>query len=474
MPTSADFRWFTKQAALLLLILIFGQKVLAAPTAVRISEHRDLQIVTLRTPEGMHRFLLALRQPGDNFYPASQRYRAPLLYIGKNQRRSNSRLAASKLFDKLTLVFTGKNSGRIYTATLNCSRYQDSCRASLRRVARTFTTRCAPPLDPMRHLQKRERSAALLSITSRELSLAIHLDQEFVERLGDDSEAEALSILNAVEVIYLNQLGLHLRIATITRIGSLADRLDSSDAELLLDQYARFIARARTIERANVHHLFTGKDLFLIDAISQEKLDGVVGLAFIGSTCSDPGQSVSLSQLTKAQLGVRTIIAAHEIGHNLNATHPEESGLPSDAAGIMSAIVRSTNTTFSQFSLNEILPYLNSNGQCLKPSAPQIEIDQVERISNELQLSISTSSDEAASCRMTLYASTRKRMLNAEIKINRVLQIAQQYVTTPSSSTLSIKLKGKLARADRIYLRTLIECPNSSGISRLAETSRSK
>ena len=463
----------TTAAAVFFITCCIATGAFAAPLALQVTSARDRsKVVTIRTPEGMHRFKLRQRPLEDLVAVGAQPYKAPLLYVGVNQRTSNSRLAGASFANKLSLVFSAKNSGRIYTATLACAHPNLPCRASLRRVARSYHAKCAQRSSLSSIASPQHAALTPLAAASRELSLALHLDSEFVKKLEDGSEAEVISILNAVEVIYLNQLNVRLRITTLERISAQANQVDSANAETLLDQYSSYLARARTTERANIHHLFTGKNLFIMDAISAERLEGVVGLAFIGSTCGDSAQSVSLSQLTAAQLGVRTIITAHEIGHNLNATHPEESGLPSETAGIMSAVVKSTNSAFSQFSLNEILPFLNSSGQCLTQSAPQIEIEQASRSSAQLSVSVIADSDASANCQVKLYASSRKRMLSGQIKINRAIIIAQDLVVTPSSTQLSGPLVGRTRKARKIYLRATIECPSSSGLSRVTEVSR--
>ena len=457
--------------ALLLLFCSFcvGSNLHAETAAVQLTRRSDSRhVVTIRTPEGMHRFELVPRKLSTLIIPSAQPAKVPGLYVGSDQRHKNARLAGSIYAKKLSLVFSGKNSGRIYTATLACLPLSRECQTSVRRIASNYKVSCHSHSTKQPITAYRQAGETSLDVQSRELSIAAHLDANFVRQLGDNSEAEVISILNAVEVIYLSQLGVHLRITTLERVMSPVNPLGSSNAEVLLDQYVRYYTRAHTLERANVHHLFTGKDLYINDEIGDQRLEGIVGLAFIGSTCRDPELSASLSQLTDAQLGLRTIITAHEIAHNLNATHPEESGLPSETAGIMSAVVTAVNTTFSQFSLNEILPYLSSNGECLADAVPQIEIEQASRDATALSVSLSADADFSSTCQVTLFASSRKRMLNAEIKTNRVITVAQAFVTTPDTIELSGALRKTAQNAPRVYVRAMIECESGIGLSRVA------
>ena len=455
----------------LLLICLLSSSSIAAPFAVRSSNAANgATIVTIRTPEGMHRFKLQPRALSDLLLVDPHTFRTPTIYSSSDQRRLGVRSAASKLNGQLAVIFTGKTTARLYTAIQRCSepnRAHDRlfCKSSVRRVPQSFHAKCAAHLPDTRLQLTEQSDVQLQTSASRQLSLAIHLDSAFVNKLGENSEAEAISILNAVEAIYLSQLGMRLRISTVERVVAETEPLSSSNAEVLLDQYSKYIMRARTQDRANVHHLFTGKNLFLLDAISTQRLEGIVGLAFIGSTCTSPAESVSLSQLTSAQLGVRTIITAHEIGHNLNATHPEESGLPSESAGIMSAVVKATNTSFSQFSLNEILPFLSNSGQCIAQSSPQIDITQTNLRARTLSVQLSTNGDSSENCQISLYVSSRKRMLNAQIKTNRARLIARSTISSPTSIALSGNLIRRFTRARALYERATIECPSGSGSS---------
>lgn len=448
---------------LLLLLSLHASFAVAFPS-IQISKlNSRTQIASIRTPEGLHRFELKQKSIRTLVSQNNIDFVLPTLFAIKSQRGTNTSAAASKIDHKLSIVFLGRRTKKLYTATIECNENQ-KCAARVRRVASSVYVRCAL-LNLLNNRSTQALEMFSANSPSREISLAVHLDHQFVRKLGVNSEATAIEVLNAAEGIFLSQLGLHIRITTIERISADNEKLTSSNAEELLDQYSKFLTRARTLQRANLHHLLTGKDLFVRDFTTGTKLEGIVGLAFLGSICTTQNQTVSLAQLTAAQLGLRVIISAHEIAHNLNATHPEESGLPSQSAGLMSAVVKSGNSTFSQFSINEVNLFLNQNGACLASRAPQVDVTQITNNKNNLSFVINTESDLNETCAVNVYATTRKRMLSAQIKLNRAIRISQTTLTTPSSQQITVHLPDRFKNSTELYLRATIECPSGSGSS---------
>ena len=106
-------------------------------------------------------------------------------------------------------------------------------------------------------------------------------------------------------------------------------------------------------------HMFTGKDI-----------DGsVIGIAFRGVVCSDPGFSYGISQSKfNSSTVLRVSLTAHEMGHNFGATHPnQESPVPQSCNGvanIMNSFIQPTSD-FCQFSRDQMTNHVSAFGSCL-------------------------------------------------------------------------------------------------------------
>ena len=84
-----------------------------------------------------------------------------------------------------------------------------------------------------------------------------------------------------------------------------------------------------------------------------------MGLAYVGSTCRTdfPNYAYGLSRYTNP--AVQALVTAHEIAHNLGATHVEGDN------SIMSPVLTGNNNTFIDFSFAQIQNYISEYGTCL-------------------------------------------------------------------------------------------------------------
>jgi len=192
----------------------------------------------------------------------------------------------------------------------------------------------------------------------REIELGTEADALFVSQQGSVAAANAriLSIVNMVNGIYETDLGLTNRIVT-QRAHVANDPYTTTDASRLLDQFRpQFLA-----------NVATGYDDALL--FSGRQLDGsTVGIAFIGATCGPARfgvlQMVGLSDFE------RSLLAAHELGHNLGARHT--------SFGIMAPSITG-ETFFAQASKDEIAHYTSTvsclalTGQSGTNSAPTLD-----------------------------------------------------------------------------------------------------
>lgn len=184
---------------------------------------------------------------------------------------------------------------------------------------------------------------------------------------GDQQALDAILIrLNNVDGIYTSQLGVELQATTVNLDDAIAAQLPAAtNANELVEALSGLRERTASLHARGLTHLFTGRDL-----------DGnTVGTAYTGGLCSRT-YGVGLTQVGNS-VGIDSLIAAHEIGHNFGAEHDGAGSCAATPANqfIMSPQVTASATSFSQCSLDAIRPVMQS-AHCLMPmSAPDLAVD---------------------------------------------------------------------------------------------------
>jgi len=194
------------------------------------------------------------------------------------------------------------------------------------------------------------------SNTYLSFDLATEADYDWFARYGNASNTKIQAILNQVQTIYRNQLGLAFNLTKQVVVSTSGARYNSSNVDTLLSNFRTYTESNRHLGSADLYHLFTGKDTFLDDDGSQNF--SVIGLAYLGVTCAFPTYSYGLTEDLDDALN--HVTTAHELGHNFNAEH--------DAAGsIMGTTLNLNNppTQFSNTSKNQISSWVNRNSSCL-------------------------------------------------------------------------------------------------------------
>jgi metallopeptidase family M12-like protein/carboxypeptidase family protein len=205
-----------------------------------------------------------------------------------------------------------------------------------------------------------EGNLQITSSSSRIIELATEADYEYVNAHGGAINAinEILSIMNQVEGVYEQELGLTFQIVYQNAWDSPADPYSSTgDSVQLLGEFRDYWNTHFTNVGRDMAHMWTGRNM-----------GGVLGRGYQSVTCNAPTLSYGLSRLDD-RLPLKYSTPAHEIAHNLGATHAEQNP---ECDGTIMRPTTSTTLTFCQFSRNEVLNYVNESGQCLFASSPSL------------------------------------------------------------------------------------------------------
>ena len=205
--------------------------------------------------------------------------------------------------------------------------------------------------------------------TKYRFEIATEADYEFVKALGGSEEAnrEIEGILSLVDGVYQSELLLELRISFQNTWDVEDDPYIATNVYDLLDEFRTYWNTHYAADQDyDLAHIWTGTDH-----------DVARGVASVSVVCSDRSQSYGLSKYNHVGRGLlaRYITAAHEIGHNFGASHPNEvlprersPSLESCSTSIMwPGTVEGSGLTFCKLSRDEISSYVSSNYGCLTP-----------------------------------------------------------------------------------------------------------
>lgn len=177
------------------------------------------------------------------------------------------------------------------------------------------------------------------------IELGLVYDKKYYDNYGGDTQLKILSIITSVDALYRAQLNIQIKPRFL--ITTPIVLTSTTPVEFLLELRDKHLDLA---SKADVVHLFTGSTDF----------NSLLGLTFVGATCQGDLFNYGFSARTISSL--ETIVTAHELGHSIGATHPEDS-LVNPPDSLMTGVV-STATNFSDFSKNEINTLLPGDG-CL-------------------------------------------------------------------------------------------------------------
>jgi len=318
----------------LLCALCMGTTAIAAPLVEKIT---PIKIAT--TVRGHGKVLIVL-DTKRNFSDTQQEQ----FFQGKiNHRGRDIPVAASFINNTYRIVFPGKFVGssgthqRLFTLRLN--KQLEKIRAfGIPHSAYGHKT-CGDDHDG--HITTQSLVANPIVENVRILSISTFADPEWQARYGERSNAEILSIINIAEAIYDQQLNIRFLVQSQTLLQTPSPQ---NDIGYLLNEFRQY---PETQTTSNVKYLFTGKD---VNGLT-------IGLAYIGTVCYAPNYAYGVVQSYGSYTGN---IFAHEVGHNLNATHDT-----SQYNNIMFPSVSSGEVFFTQNSLQQINSFLDLFGSCV-------------------------------------------------------------------------------------------------------------
>jgi hypothetical protein len=194
-------------------------------------------------------------------------------------------------------------------------------------------------------------AAARLELTrAKQIDIGLLADSEFVQLHGANAEAQMLSIINIVDGLFLDQVGLRINVAEL-RTYSEPDAFSSTDPSTLLSELGAFKYDTPELRGRGLVHLLTGREL--AERPGAPAGSRLLGIANFAAVC-DERLAASLTQYSS--VNTSAVVAAHEIAHNFGAPHDAEAGSPcasTDDSYIMSAFVNGSRQ-FSDCSIQQM------------------------------------------------------------------------------------------------------------------------
>lgn len=162
------------------------------------------------------------------------------------------------------------------------------------------------------HLQEVAASGNL-----KKLEIALVADYEYYQEHGVNSAADMQNILNQIDGIYQAELEVTLHVAGTVVFTSAADPFsNTTDPVALLQEFSSYRSSTSGVAHtAGLAHLFTNREIN----------SNVIGIAWLGVLCSNY-YGTGLSQDFTSENKSLVLLTAHEIGHNFNAPHDNQSG----------------------------------------------------------------------------------------------------------------------------------------------------
>lgn len=209
---------------------------------------------------------------------------------------------------------------------------------------------------------KRMQIAALSATPTRGIEVSALGDASFRNQYASNADAQDAMLvrLNNVDGIFSAQTGVRIQTPSSTAYDTDPSQLSvDTDASTLLKSLADLRANTPALKARGLTHLFTGRNL----------QDNIVGIAYVGSLC-DTQYAVGLTESRSRGAWLDSLIAAHEIGHNFGAIHDGVDACASTPLTYLMAAQLSGSSTFSQCSLDRILPKIQAAACLVSVATP--------------------------------------------------------------------------------------------------------
>lgn len=205
----------------------------------------------------------------------------------------------------------------------------------------------------------------------RSVEVLFDTDHPFYQQRGSSAAtvvSDIENIANQVDLIYRRDLAIGVVVRQINVRTTPSDAysdiaIANVDPTTLLNRIGTIWSGVSAPARDLVH-LMTGRALS----------SSTIGVAWVGVVCRSSTNNTGLSQsLFTSNLGMRTILTAHEMGHNFGASHDSGGSFimaPSTGSG--------SQQQFSAGSISVINAFVGSNGGCLTTAGPTIVADVVQ------------------------------------------------------------------------------------------------
>lgn len=227
------------------------------------------------------------------------------------------------------------------------------------------------------------------------VNVVLALDQFHTAQYAD-SVQRAMRILNNVDAIYRNSLGIAINNTAIQSFDNNNPLFaGETNAETLLNQAVLNQAAVFGNSQRTLGALITARDI-QVPLVG----NGVAGIAPLNATCeTQNGLNIAVSvNEDRGSEGVASVILAHEMGHNFGANHDGSGAnvLCPVSTHIMSPVVANGLSAFSSCSMTEINAHI-AGGNCYKEpidialarfgAAPPNNLSQQQEITRQIAVS---------------------------------------------------------------------------------------
>lgn len=301
------------------------------------------------------------------------------------------------------------------------------------------------------------------------LYIGTDFDSAFTTRAGCSSTSgcnnKILSIMNQASVFYERQLGYSLEVSRQfgpTNFGR------ETESGFLLDA----VAEANRANRGEFIHNGSNSTNNQIDLFKsftgRTMTDKVIGIAYVGTLCQNSQSAFSNAITQYVSAAVNPVVAAHEIGHTLNAQHV--------TAGIMKPNIGSSPPqSFSSESLLTISDYLSqhydecrqgtSSGMNDAPTGDPhagkpVTMRLSARASGTRRITLSTQvSSLQPGCQIRIRGASSARGASTGKVVMSVLPTSN---LSSASGSISFGTRSSSSGNPRVYLVAEYNCPSGS------------